>query len=153
MQIYGCDLNGLPFKDKLPMKGVAKNAANFALHYDSGGFSGRLAYNWNSRTLIGMSTGGGGWCGDNWCPNGVSADPANAGAKTTWWSLPVYQEAYGQWDLGGNYEVNKKFSVSFSVSNIANVVVRETVEQTPGVMGHVWRYPGQNYNLSARYEF
>jgi TonB-dependent receptor len=153
MQIYGCDTNGLPFKGKLPMQGVAKNAANFALRYDSGAFSGRLAYNWNGRSLVGLTTAGGGTCYNNYCPGGTSADPATFGLQGTWIGLPVYQEAYGQWDGGVNYTFNKKFSMSFSVSNLNNVVVRQTQEQAPGVMGVSWMFPGRSYYLSGRYEF
>jgi TonB-dependent receptor len=151
-QIYGCDTNGLPYKDKLPMQGVAKNVANFALRYDTGGFSGRLAYNWNSRSLQGMDKGGAG-CWDDGCHGGTSADPAQAGKTDTWYGVPVYEEAYGQWDASAGYTFNKKFSMSLSVSNLNNVVVRRTHEQAPGVMGVEWKFPGQSYYLSGRYEF
>jgi len=152
MQVFGCDTNGLPFTKKLPMKGVTKNAANFALRYDREGFSVRLAYNWNSRSRVDLSTGGGS-CYDEYCHGGTSADPTRAGATDTWYGLPKFQEAYGQWDLGGNYEFNKKFSMSFSVSNLNNVTVRETYQQNNGTVGTAWRFPGQSYNLSGRVEF
>lgn len=152
MQIYGCDTNGLPFKNKLPLEGVVKNAANFALRYDGEGWSLRLAYNWNSRSLLGLDAGGT-QCYDNYCPGGTSADPARAGKTDTWYGLPRWQEAYGQWDLGGGYTFSNKFSVNFSISNLNKVTVRETYQQNGGVVGHAWKFPGQTYSLSGNMEF
>lgn len=152
MRIYGCDTNGLPYTHKLPMTGVTKNAANFALRYDLDGWSARLAYNWNSRSLLGLTTGGG-WCGERGCPGGTSADPSRAGRKDTWFGVPRWQEAYGQWDLGISYTFSNKFSLGFSVSNINNVTVRETHQQADGTVGHAWKFPGQNYSLSGSMEF
>jgi TonB-dependent receptor len=152
MQIYGCDLNGLPFSQKLPMKGVPKRAANFALRYDYEGFSMRLAYNWNDRSLLDVRTGGDA-CYADYCPGGTSADPARAGKNDTWWGLPRYQEAFGQWDLGGGYTFSNKFGLWFNVSNLNNVMVRNTYQQTNGTVGTAWRFPGQSYGISGRMEF
>jgi len=146
MRLYGCDTNGMPF-GKQPLPGLTKNSANFALRYDKSGFSARLAYNWNARTL--QQIGGQGPSGGN----GTSADPARAGALDTWWGLPKWSEAYGQWDGGMSYSFNNKLSMSFSVSNLNNVMVRETVQQGPGFMTTSWRFPGRSYYLSGRYEF
>jgi len=139
---YGCDTNGLPF-GKLPLNGTTRNAANFALRYDRGAFSARLAYNWNSRTLLGIDTGS----------NGSSADPARPGARDTWWGLPKWQEAYGQLDGGLNYSFTDKWSMSLSASNLNNVMVRETHQQHIGETGVTWRFPGRSYYLTTRYEF
>lgn len=146
LKLYGCDTNGLPFGD-LPIIGLAKNSANFALRYDRDAWSARLAYTWNGRSLknVGVfgSTGN----------DGTSADPARAGATDTWWGLPLWEEAYGQWDGGFSYNVNSKFSLSFSATNLNNVIVRETQQQTPGQLGRTWRMPGRSYYLTGRYEF
>lgn len=146
LRLYGCDTNGLPFDD-LPLVGMAKHAANLALRYDRGPLSARLAYNWNSRVLQNVGVFGANGS------DGTSADPARAGALDTWWGLPKWQEAYGQWDAGFSYSFSDKLSMSFSVSNLNNVVVRETQQQTPGNMGTSWRIPGRSYYLSGRYEF
>lgn len=143
---YGCDTNGIPIGE-LPLPGLTKNAANFALRYDRSGFSARLAYSWNSRTL--QQIGGYGPSGSD----GTSADPNRVGAQDTWWGLPKWQEAYGQWDGSVSYNITDKFSLSLSASNLANVKVRETVQQTPGDMTTSWRFPGRSYYLSGRYEF
>jgi TonB-dependent receptor len=145
VRLYGCDTNGLPFGDQ-PLAGLTKNSANAALRYDRDGFSARLAYNWNSRHMT--QIGGFGPSGGN----GTSADPARAGARDTYWGLPVWQEAYGQLDGGVYYSPTPKLGLSLSVSNLNNVKVRETAEQTPGYMGTRWRFPGRSYYFSVRYE-
>ena len=144
LKVYGCDTNGLPF-GALPVPGLVKNAANFALRYDRYGFSARLAYNWTSRVLrnVGVDFNG---------QNGTSADPARAGARDTWWGLPQYQEAFGQWDGGVSYNFTEKFGLSLSVTNLNNVTVRRTFQQTPGAMGASWNFPGRSYYLTGRYE-
>jgi TonB-dependent receptor len=147
LKVYGCDTNGMPL-GSLPVPGLVKNAANFALRYDRYGFSARLAYNWTSRVLKNV--------GNDNSPNGqngTSADPARAGAQDTWWGLPQYQEAFGQWDGGVSYNFTEKFGMSLSVTNLNNVTVRYTNRQTPGFMGTSWNFPGRSYYVTGRYEF
>ncbi|HEY9105752.1 MAG TPA: TonB-dependent receptor [Roseateles sp.] len=152
IKVYGCDTNGRPF-GSLPVPGLVKNAANFALRYDRYNFSARLAYNWTSRVLKAVGNDG---------PNGIngtSIDPNRQTAchggvcQDTWWGLPQYQEAFGQWDGGVSYRFTDKFGLSLSVSNLNNVMVRRTNKQTPGYMGSSWNFPGRSYNLSGSYEF
>lgn len=147
LKVYGCDTNGMPLAS-LPVPGLVKNAANFALRYDRYGFSARLAYNWTSRVLKNV--------GNDNSPNGqngTSADPARAGAQDTWWGLPQYQEGFGQWDGSVSYNFTEKFGMSLSVTNLNNVTVRYTNLQTPGFMGSSWNFPGRSYYLTGRYDF
>lgn len=147
LKVYGCDTNGIPL-GALPVPGLVKNAANFALRYDRYGFSARLAYNWTSRVLKNV--------GNDNSPtgqNGTSANPARAGAQDTWWGLPQYQEAFGQWDAGVSYSFTEKFGMSLSVTNLNNVTVRYSNQQTPGFMGSSWNFPGRSYYLTGRYDF
>jgi TonB-dependent receptor len=146
IKVYGCDTNGVPF-GALPVPGLVKNSANFALRYDRNGFSARLAYNWTGRVL--MAVGNKGPNGDE----GTSADPLRPGAQDTWWGLPQYQEAFGQWDGGVSYQFTDKFGVSLSVTNLNNVTVRRTNQQHIGFMGTSWNFPGRSYYLTGRYEF
>jgi outer membrane receptor protein involved in Fe transport len=139
---FGCDTNGLPY-DNLPMQGMAKNASNVAINYDRGRFSMRLAYTWNARVFAGLTEGG----------YGKSADPARLGKNDAYFGLPIFREAYGQWDGGMSYGFTDKFGMSLSVSNLNKVMVRETVQQAPGTMGQRWRFPGHNYYVSGWYSF
>ncbi|WP_426171527.1 TonB-dependent receptor [Pseudoduganella sp. R-34] len=150
--LYGCDTNGLPFKD-LPVPYMSKRAFNAAFMYDRGPISARLAYSWRDRTLL--ATGVYGASGDK----GTSADPvriaANGGVAPTdvGWGLPVWQEAVGQWDAGINYRFGEHLWASFNVSNLTNVVTRQTNQQAPGNMGRSWYDPGRSYRVSAGYTF
>lgn len=146
IKVYGCDTNGVPF-GALPVPGLVKNSANFALRYDRNGLSARLAYSWTGRVL--KSVGNDGPNGQN----GTSADPLRPGAQDTWWGLPQYEEAFGQWDAGVSYNFTDKFGMSLSVTNLNNVTVRRTNQQHIGFMGTSWNFPGRSYYLTGRYEF
>ena len=150
--LYGCDINGLPFKD-LPVPYMSKNAFNLAFLYDRGPLSARLAYSWRDRTLL--ATGVYGASGDR----GTSADPAriaaNGGVAPTdvKWGLPVWQEAVGQWDAGINYRVSDHLWGSFNVSNLTEVVTRQTHQQAIGSTGRAWYDPGRSFRMSVGYNF
>ncbi|HWW70920.1 MAG TPA: TonB-dependent receptor, partial [Duganella sp.] len=150
--LYGCDTNGLPFKD-LPVPYMSKNALNLGFMYDRGPISARLAYSWRGRTLL--ATGVYGASGDN----GTSADPAriaaNGGVAPTdvKWGLPTWQEAVGQWDAGFNYRFTDHIYGSFNVSNLTNTVTRQTSQQSIGNTGRAWFDPGRSFRVSAGYTF
>ncbi len=146
LHVYGCDTNGLPFND-LPLPYMSKNALNFTLMYDRGPLSMRLAYSWRSRFL--QSADANGTRGTD----ATSADPARPGAQDVGWGLPTWQEATGQWDAGMSYRFNDAFNVSFSVTNLTDVVIRQTQQQHIGDMGRAWFYPGRSFQLTGRYEF
>ena len=150
--LYGCDTNGLPFKD-LPVPYMSKRAFNFGLMYDRGPVSARLAYSWRDRTLQATNAyGASGW-------DATSADPARAAAnggvapKDVGWGLPVWQEAVGQWDAGLNYKVSDHLWASINVSNLTNVVTRQTQQQTFGTVGRSWFDPGRSFRASMGYTF
>nr|WP_315212472.1 TonB-dependent receptor [uncultured Duganella sp.] len=150
--LYGCDINGLPFKD-LPVPYMSRRAFNLGFMYDRGPVSARLAYSWRDRTLL--ATGVYGASGDR----GTSADPtriaANGGVAPTdvRWGLPVWQEAVGQWDAGINYRFGEHLWGSFNVSNLTNVVTRQTHQQAIGSTGRAWYDPGRSFRISAGYTF
>jgi len=150
--LYGCDTNGLPFKD-LPVPYMSKRAFNLGLMYDRGPISARLAYSWRDRTLQATNAyGASGW-------DATSADPARAAAnggvapKDVGWGLPVWQEAVGQWDGGLNVKVSDHMWTSFNVSNLTNVVTRQTQQQTFGTVGRSWFAPGRSFRVSMGYTF
>jgi TonB-dependent receptor len=149
--LFGCDTNGLPFKD-LPVPYLSKRAFNFALMYDRGPVSVRVAYSWRDRTLQAVNAyGSGGW-------DGTSADPARKDAngvepKDVGWGLPVWEEPIGQWDAGFNLKFSEHMYASFNVSNLNNVVIRQTQQQTIGNTGRSWYAPGRSFRASMGYTF
>ncbi|HLU06258.1 MAG TPA: TonB-dependent receptor [Woeseiaceae bacterium] len=86
----------------LPFIGVSRNAYNFTAIYELGQFSGRLAYNWRSKFLMGV--GQNGFNGDT---NGI-------------WRLPVYNDDYGQLDASLEYRINDNLSLSLQAINLGN---------------------------------
>jgi len=144
--IYGCDTNGVPFTN-LPLPELSRHAVNLALMYDRGPLSARLAYNWRSRFLQAVNANG------TSGTNATSADPARAGARDVGWGLPVWQESVGQWDAGVSYAFTERLKVSLNVTNLNEVVTRQTQQQSPGPMHRAWFNPGRSYELTARYEF
>jgi TonB-dependent receptor len=150
--LYGCDTNGLPFKD-LPVPYMSKRAFNTAFMYDRGPISARLAYSWRDRTLL--ATGVYGASGNN----GTSADPvriaANGGVapRDVGWGIPVWQEAVGQWDAGLSYRFTDHFYASVNVSNLTKTVTKQTNQQAPGAMGRSWFDPGRSFRVQAGYTF
>jgi TonB-dependent receptor len=151
VSIFGCDTNGLPFT-KMPLQYLSKNAFNVMFLYDRGPVSARLAYSWRSRFLQGVGTNGTGG------PDGTSADPAREDAngnepKDVAWGLPTWQEATGMLDFGVDYKFTDHMTGSFSASNLTDVVVRQTQQQTVGNMGRAWFEPGRSYRVTMRYSF
>jgi TonB-dependent receptor len=149
--LYGCDINGLPFKD-LPVPYMSKSAFNLGFMYDHGPISARLAYSWRSRTLL--ATGVYGASGNR----GTSADPTRMNADGSFptdvqWGLPVWQEAVGQWDAGINYRFSDHLWGSFNVSNLTQVVTRQTHQQAIGETGRSWYDPGRSFRMSMGYNF
>jgi TonB-dependent receptor len=150
--LYGCDLNGLPFKD-LPVPYMSKHAFNLQLMYDRGPLSMRLAYSWRSRTLQATNAFG---AGGN---DATSADPvriaANNGVapKDVAWGLPVWQEAVGQWDGSVNYNFTDNLWANASVSNITQTVTKQTNQQFIGTMGRSWYDPGRSFRFQMGYHF
>ncbi|NIA54335.1 TonB-dependent receptor [Massilia sp. TW-1] len=150
--LYGCDTNGMPFKD-LPVPYLSRRAFNFALMYDRGPVSLRLAYSWRDRFLQATNAyGANGW-------DGTSADPARIAAnggvapKDVGWGLPVWQEATGQWDGGLNYKFNDNLYASANVSNLTNAVTRQTQQQSFGYSLRSVYAPGRSFRVSMGYAF
>jgi TonB-dependent receptor len=150
--LYGCDTNGIPFKD-LPVPYLSPRAFNFALMYDRGPVSVRLAYSWRDRFLQATNAYG----AYSW--DGTSSDPARIAAnngvapKDVGWGLPVWQEATGQWDGGLNYKFNDNLYASFNVSNLTNAVTKQTQQQSFGYSLRSVYAPGRSFRVSMGYAF
>ena len=63
------------------------------------------------------------------------------------------QEVLLLWDAGMSYAINDQFKLGINVTNLTDVVTRQTQQQTPGAMPRQWFKPGRIYELTARYEF
>ena len=109
------DINGV-VKSDLPVSGLSKHSFNATALYEKGFLSARVAYSWRSQYL--MST----------TANGTSADylffSAPATSVVTDISLPIYSEAYGQFDAGVRVRLSESLSLSVEGTNITNSTAR-----------------------------
>jgi TonB-dependent receptor len=127
----GIEANGTVLSGKLPgipypnIDGVSTNTQgypnlskysdNVVLMYEKDPWSIRLAYNWRSRSLISLASGSTG----NYtsCP-----DTTGANCHTVNFSLPVYANAYSQWDFGASYKVNEHIRLGLSANNLTDAI-------------------------------
>lgn len=118
----------------LPFEGLAENSYNLALMYENYGLYARLAYNYNSETL--QSVGPNGWSGTD---NDIS------------WGIPVYADAYGQWDFSMGYDINDNISVNFEAYNLGKAKTKGIIKQN-GAGDHTAFVYSQDtrYGLSIR---
>lgn len=59
----------------------------------------------------------------------------------------------GQLDMGIDYKLGERISLSLSATNLTDVIVRQTQQQHVGTMGRAWFEPGRSFRLSMRYVY
>jgi len=144
----GCDTNGQTFED-LPLPLLSKNAYNFALLYDKGPWSARVAYSWRSKNLQAVNVNGtnGG--------DGTDTNPASPtfGQHNVRWALPTWADSYGTLDASLFYQVNDKLSLGIEGTNLTDAKYRQLMQQHTGMMGRAWFVSGPRYSVKMRYSF
>ena len=149
VNLAGCDTDGHVLGN-LPMQGMSKNAANFALLYDKGPWSARLAYSWRSDYLQAINAyGTNGSDGIDQNPN----SPNKGQASSVNYALPIWGGAYGQLDFGMQYKVLENLTVSFDVGNLTNAMFKQYEQQQIGLKLHFANFTGRSYYLKAHYSF
>jgi TonB-dependent receptor len=152
LAINGCDTNLQSYGD-LPLQGLSKRTINLAVMYERGPFQARLAYNWRSRFLLGVN---------NYGTNGTDPLDMNPASPTYGqhqtdnsqaYGLPLWQEAYGQLDGSIFYQVTPKFRIGLEAQNLTNSMVKQTMQQHAGMLGHAWFVTGPRYSVQASYDF
>ena len=144
LNLNGCDTNGQPFGN-LPLQGVSRNSFNFALLYDQGPISARVAYNWRSKYLQGVNVNG---------TNGTDGtDPANPTAHNVAWGLPTWAGSYGEVDAGIFYKFDDHFTIGLEGTNLTDSTYKQLMQQHIGMMGRAWFTSGPSYNLQLRYTY
>ena len=144
LNINGCDTNGQPFGN-LPLQGVSRNTFNFALLYDQGPISARVAYNWRSKYLQGVNVNG---------TNGTDGtDPANPTVHNLAWGLPIYADGYGEMDAGIFYKFDDHITIGLEGTNLTDSTYKQSMQQHIGLMGRAYFMSGPSYNAQLRYTF
>ena len=152
LSVNGCDVDMRTFSD-LPLQGLSRRTINFAVMYERGKLSTRLAYNWRSRYLAGVN---------NWGTRGTDAldtNPASPsygthnGLNNQAYGLPLWQEAYGQLDGSIFYNVTDKFRIGLEAQNLTNSTSKQSMQQHAGMLGHAWFVTGPRYTIQGQYSF
>ncbi|WP_045825311.1 TonB-dependent receptor [Teredinibacter turnerae] len=122
------DTDGSPIND-LPLEGLAERTYNLALMYEKDRFFVRLAYNYASEIL--QSIGPNGW-------NGTDQDIV--------WKLPVFADAYSQWDLSMGYDITDQLTLNLEAYNLGK-------SKTKGIMkqNQAGEHPAFVYSQDTRY--
>ncbi|MFP5392497.1 MAG: TonB-dependent receptor, partial [Gammaproteobacteria bacterium] len=133
----------------LPLVGLSRRTINFAVMYDHGPLSARMAYNWRSGYLQGVN---------NFGTRGADAldtNPASPTYKATnlAWGLPLWMKAYGQLDASVFYKVTDKLRVGLEAQNLTDSRAEQEQQQHIGMMGRGWFVTGPRYSVQARYSF
>ncbi|GGY70587.1 TonB-dependent receptor [Pseudoduganella albidiflava] len=148
MYINGCDTDARSFGN-LPLTGLSRRTVNLALMFDQGPVSARLAYNWRSRSLQGLSVYG---------ARGFDAkdtNPASStfGATNLGWGLPLWSAGYGQLDGSFFYKLTDNLSLGIEAQNLTNTIFKQEVTQHVGQQRHAWFVTGPRYTAQMRYSF
>jgi TonB-dependent receptor len=152
--INGCDTDGRAF-GKTPLQGLSRNTVNFALMYDQHGLSMRLAYNWRSRYLLGVTQWG------SRGTNGLNVNPDSGPDRfliptpnnDQAFGLPLYQASYGQVDASISYDFTDKLRVGLEATNLTNSYTRQIMAQHAGDFTRQVFMSGPRYAVRATYAF
>ena len=108
----------------MPLEGLSEHSLNFVLFWENEVFSVRSAYNYRDSFLSNRSNTQGN---------------------------PVFTDAYGQWDLSANWNINKTFMLSVAAINL-NDEARYQYFLTDDRM-LAWRASGRRASITLRARF
>ncbi|MBI5270623.1 MAG: TonB-dependent receptor [Burkholderiales bacterium] len=142
LSLNGCDTDGRTFGN-LPLQNLSRRAYNFALLYDQGPLSARLAYTWRDKYLLAANAyGTNGWGGLDTNP-----DSPTRGERNVAWALPTWAGAYGQWDMGIFHQLNSRVTLGFEAQNLTDATFTQTMQQHIGMMQRAAWSSGRRYAL------
>ncbi len=144
LNLNGCDTNGQPFGN-LPLQGLSRNTFNFALLYDQGPISARVAYNWRSKYLQGVNVNG--------TQGTDGTDPSNPTVHNLAWGLPTWADGYGEMDAGIFYKIGDHMTIGLEGTNLTDSTYKQLMQQHIGMKGRAWFTSGPSYNAQLRYTY
>jgi TonB-dependent receptor len=141
----------------LPYAGLSKWAYNIQLLYSRGKVNVRLAYNWRDKALLSTNVNPLSYATSGGNPYTLNTSPTNfdaAHSYPVYNMIPAYTAAAGYLDLGLDYKVSEKISVSFNANNLLNTISRTLQEPVPGVFQpYDYNVSDQRYELTMRVRF
>ncbi|QUD90335.1 TonB-dependent receptor [Phenylobacterium montanum] len=142
---------------KLPYAGLSKWAYNLQLLYSRGNVNFRLAYNWRDKALLSTNVNPLSYATSGGNPYTLNTSPTNFDSTHSYPvynMVPAYMAAAGYLDLGFDYKVNDKVSVSFNADNLLNTVSKTLQEPVPGVFKpYDFNVSDRRYDLTVRARF
>lgn len=141
----------------LPYNGLSKWAYNIQLLYSKGKVNFRLAYNWRDKALLSTNVNPLSYATSGGNPYTLNTSPTNfdsAHSYPVYNMVPAYMAAAGYLDLGFDYKVNEKISLSFGAGNVLNTISRTLQETIPGVFQpYDYNVSDRRYDVSIRVRF
>jgi iron complex outermembrane recepter protein len=148
------DMTGAKIND-LPVTGLSKNTVNFAVMYDSGSFSARLAYNWRDSYLVTTSAYQTSGAYQNWSnvPDTTYANSKNAYGVDTYYSLPVFAYPTGELDGNLTFKLNKSLTWVIEASNITKETDRLYMGVGSETTNRSWYTADRRYTTALHFNF
>jgi TonB-dependent receptor len=153
LSINGCDTDARSFSN-LPLEGLSRQTINFAVMYEHGGWSTRLAYNWRSKYMVAVNSWG---VRGN---NGLNVDPTSGshylvptGNNDQAYGLPLWQAGYGQLDGSIFYNFTDRLRVGLEAQNLNNAKTKQIMQQHVGMFSRQYFMTGPRYTFQATYSF
>ncbi|MEP7008257.1 MAG: TonB-dependent receptor, partial [Sphingomonas bacterium] len=141
----------------LPYAGLSKWAYNIQLLYSRGKVNFRLAYNWRDKALLSTNVNPLSFLTSGGNPYTLNTSPTNfddAHSYPVYNMIPAYTAAVGYLDMGFDYKLSDKVSVSFNANNLLNAVSRTLQEPVPGVFQpYDYIVSDRRYEVTARVRF
>ncbi len=141
----------------LPYSGLSKWAYNIQLLYSRGKVNVRLAYNWRDKALLSTNVNPLSYATSGGNPYTLNTSPTNFDSDHSYPvynMVPAYMAAAGYLDLGFDYKLSDKISVSFNANNLLNTISRTLQEPVPGVFQPYDYYVSdRRYELTMRVRF
>ncbi|HWU49483.1 MAG TPA: TonB-dependent receptor, partial [Asticcacaulis sp.] len=142
---------------KLPFAGLSKWAYNIQLMYSYSRVNIRLAYNWRDKALLSTNVNPLSYATSGGNPYILNTSPTNfdsAHSYPVYNMVPAYTAAAGYLDMGFDYRVSDRISVSFSANNLLNTKSRTLQEPVPGVFEpYDYNVSDQRYDVTLRARF
>ncbi len=142
---------------KLPYAGLSKWAYNIQLLYSYKAVNVRLAYNWRDKALMSTNVNPLSYATSGGNPYTLNTSPTNFDSTHSfpvYNMVPAYTAAAGYLDMGFDYSVNDKVSVSFSANNLLNTKSKTLQEPVPGVFEpYDFNVSDQRYDITVRARF
>jgi TonB-dependent receptor len=142
---------------KLPYAGLSKWAYNIQLMYSYSRVNIRLAYNWRDKALLSTNVNPLSFATSGNNPYILNTSPTNfdsAHSYPVYNMVPAYTAAAGYLDLGFDYRVNDRISVSFSANNLLDTKSKTLQEPVPGVFEpYDYNVSDQRFDVSLRARF